>query len=260
VVIIYTVQTLFITGGVLLRHENDWIIILFYLLVCSILFVSLNIAENSGWVVNRERERGAFSQAVSYARHNLLVVAPRRFLDMVIPGYLIIGSLIAIDVSRDFGLAAAGVFVFLLIEPIFNKTTRSIVRRALIYLVAAFVIYLHFDYPKFIDAWIQHFRVLFFFLIALSVAVAVRFSPRRRKFEFETTAMDYLMVFMVFAALGYLTFQQTENWIGIFVIKLIVVLYACELSIIEKRERWTPLTVSSLLAAAILAAQGLVFS
>ena len=69
VVIIYTVQTLFITGGVLLRHENDWIIILFYLFVCSVLFISLNIAEKSGWVVNREREQGAFSQALSYARH-----------------------------------------------------------------------------------------------------------------------------------------------------------------------------------------------
>ncbi|MCP4410373.1 MAG: undecaprenyl/decaprenyl-phosphate alpha-N-acetylglucosaminyl 1-phosphate transferase [Gammaproteobacteria bacterium] len=258
VVIIYTVQTLFVLAAVVLRYENDWMILAVYGLVCAILFVPLNIAEKTGWKIYQATDQGVFDQALSYARCQFLVIFPRRFLDIVIPGYLIIGSIIAIDVPRDFGLAAAVVFVLLLIEPFFNKTTRSIVRRALIYLVAAFIIYLHFDYPQLIYSWIGPVRISVFSMIAVSVAVAVRFSPRRRKFEFETTAMDFLMVFMVFAALGYSTFQHHEKWIGIFVIKLVVVLYACELSIIERRERWTPLTIASLVAVAILSFRGLV--
>lgn len=258
VVIIYTVQTLFVLAAVVLRYENDWMIVAIYGLVCALLFVPLNIAEKTGWKIYKATDQGVFVQALSYARHKFLVIVPRRFLDIVIPGYLIIGSIIAVKVPRDFGLAAAAVFVFLLIEPFFNKTTRSIVRRALIYLVAAFIIYLHFDYPQLVYPWIRPVRFAFFLMIAVSVAVAVRFSPRRRKFEFQTTAMDFLMVFMVFAALGYSTFQHHETWIGIFVIKLVVILYACELSIIERRERWTPLTISSLVAVATLSFRGLV--
>jgi UDP-GlcNAc:undecaprenyl-phosphate GlcNAc-1-phosphate transferase len=260
VVIIYTVQILFITAAMLLRYESDWLILLSFALICTILYLPLNLSEKTGWKIFRVKDQWAFVQAISFARHKFLVVLPRRFLDVTIPAYLIIGSVIAIEVPRDFSMASAVIFFLLLLEPVFNKTTRSIVRRTFIYLIAAFVIYLHFDYPLAIIPWTAPLRYGFFFLIALSVAAAVRFSPRRRRFEFQTTAMDYLMVFMVLAASGYLTFQQAENWIGLFVIKIIVILYACELSIIEKRERWTPLSISSLLAAAILAVRGVVFN
>jgi UDP-GlcNAc:undecaprenyl-phosphate GlcNAc-1-phosphate transferase len=260
VVIIYTVQILFITAAMLLRYESDWLILLSFALICTVLYLPLNISERTGWKIFRVKDQWAFVQALSYARHKFLVVIPRRFLDITIPGYLVIGSLIIIEVPRDFSIAAAVIFILLLLEPFINKTTRSIVRRTLIYLIAAFVIYLHFDYPSVLTPWMTPLRYGFFFLIALSVAAAVRFSPRRRRFEFQTTAMDYLMVFLVLAALGYLTIQQAENWIGMFVVKLIIVLYACELSIIEKRERWTPLSLASLIAAAVLAFRGVVIS
>ena len=258
VVIIYSVQALLVASGILLRYESDWLILGLYLSVCIVVYLFLELGEKTAWRAHKGEDHGAaFEHAISYARHQLLVIAPRRFLDVVIPAYLIVGSLIAKEVSHDFGLVAAVVLLLLLLEPLFNNTTRSIVRRSLIYVVSAFIIYIHFDYPQFIHPLLQPLRFTFFLLVAISVAVAVRFSPGRRKFEFQSTAMDYLMVFMVLVAFGYSTFQFDGNEIGEFVIKLIIVLYACELSVIERRERWTPITISVFVAAAVLMLRGL---
>lgn len=258
VVIIYSVQALLVTSGILLRYESDWLILSWYLVVCTLVFALLNIGERASWRAHRDKDHGdAFEHALSYARHNLFVIAPRRFLDVVVPAYLVIGSLIANDVSSDFGLMAAAIFLLLLLEPLFNNTTRSIVRRALIYVVSAFIIYLHFDYPQFIQPLLQPVRFAFFLLVAVSVALAVRFSPRRRKFEFQTTAMDYLMVFLVLVAFGYSAFHFEGNEIGVFIIKLVIILYACELSMVERRERWTPITISAFVAAAVLMLRGM---
>ena len=258
VVIIYSVQAFLVTSGILLRYESDWLILGLYLSVCVLVFLLLDLGEKTAWRAHKDEDHGAaFEHAISYVRHQLLVIAPRRFLDTVIPAYLVVGSLIAREVSQDFGLVAAAVLLLLLLEPLFNSTTRSIVRRALIYVVAAFIVYLHFDYPRFIHPLLQPLRFTFFLLVAVSVAVAVRFSPGRRKFEFQSTAMDYLMVFIVLLAFGYSTFYFGGNEIGVFIIKLIIVLYSCELSVIERRERWTPITVSVFVAAAVLMLRGL---
>jgi hypothetical protein len=180
-----------------------------------------------------------FGQAVSAVRHTFLVVAPRRFLDVVIPAYLVIGSLLAKDVPRDFGVAAGVVFVLMVVEAVFTQAHRSIIRRALVYMTATFVIYLQLDYPQ-------------------AVFTAIRFSPRRRRYEFNYTAMDYLMAIIVLITVVYSYFELHNDSIAFFVAKLVVVLYACELMMVETRNRWNILTLSSLLAGGILAFRGVV--
>ncbi len=257
VIIIYSVQALLVTSGILLRHQNDWLILTFYLSVCTILFALLQLGEKTGWKAHKyEEQSDTITHAITYVRHELLVLAPRRFLDVAIPAYLVFGSLVAKDVTADFGLMAAAILLLLLLEPLFNKSTRSLARRALIYVIAAFVVFLHFDYEPLIHPLLQSLRFLFFALIAISVAVAIRFSPGRRKYEFQTTAMDYLMVFMVLVAFGYSIYYFNGNEMGEFIVKLIIILYACELSVIERRERWTPIAISSIATAAILMLRG----
>ncbi len=256
VVIIYSVQTICVVSGILLRHESDWLIMFLYLTVCVGLFASLELAERVKWKAHDGNERDSFERTILFVSSRLLVVAPRRFLDFAIPAYLIVGSM-WVEVPRDFGFAAGGVFFLMLLESFLSKTTRSLIRRGLIYVIATFIVYLDSNYPLRHGAWLETVEISFFLLLAVGIALAIRFSPARRKFEFRTTTMDYLMVFVVLTALVFSQSHLIEDPSNVFVVEIIILFYGCELLIIEKRKQWNHLTLSSLVTAAVLTVRGL---
>ena len=105
--------------------------------------------------------------------------------------------------------------------------------------------------------FLEPVKTAFFILTAVAFAAAVKFSPRRRKTEFETTATDYLVVFCLVAIL---TISKGDFWGNdgvMFVVQMIVIFYGCELLIMEKRDRWSGLSIASLVAAVILAVRGI---
>ena len=101
---------------------------------------------------------------------------------------------------------------------------------------------------------------MFFILTAVAFAAAVKFSPRRRKTEFETTATDYLVVFCLVSILAISKGGLWGNDGVMFVVQMIVIFYGCELLIMEKRDRWSGLSIASLVAAVILAVRGILLS
>jgi UDP-GlcNAc:undecaprenyl-phosphate GlcNAc-1-phosphate transferase len=259
VIIIYSLQMVFVTSGVLLRYESNVLIVAVYLTICATVFGMLAWAEGSGWRLNDRYKRNGQTQVMAHdILRRILVVVPRRFLAIGIPFYLVSASLFVERVPSDFAKMSVLVAGLLVIELFFNKTQRSIILRALIYITAAFIGYLGISYTP---DWLVHIelvRTVFFILTAVAFVVAVKFSPRRRKTEFETTATDYLVVFCLVAVL---TISKGDFWgnDGVtFVVQMIVIFYGCELLIMEKRDRWSGLSIASLIAAVILAYRGLV--
>jgi UDP-GlcNAc:undecaprenyl-phosphate/decaprenyl-phosphate GlcNAc-1-phosphate transferase len=259
VIIIYSVQTLLVLSGVFLRYQNNWLLIFVYLAVTVAFFVCLSYLERHPRMVRRSEEKDRLSSAISYLRLKLLVAAPRRFMEIAVPAYLIAASFLINSVPRDFGLAAMGIFLLLLVESSLSKALRSILLRALIYVVATFVVYLNYNFPPPDVVWFNPLKISFLVLLALAIGTAIKFSPRRREFEFTTTAMDYLMVLIVLTSLVVSLTQPmaVSNRISLFVFEVVILLYACELLIIEKRERWNELTLASLATTGILAVRGL---
>ncbi|MBA2409846.1 MAG: undecaprenyl/decaprenyl-phosphate alpha-N-acetylglucosaminyl 1-phosphate transferase [Gammaproteobacteria bacterium] len=257
VVIIYSLQTLFVVSGISLRYQPDWLLFTIYVAACVLIFGSLSYAEQHRYVVHRNNTEGALSGAISYLRMKLLVTTPRRFIEFGLPVYLVVTSLLISNVPRDFGFASAGIFVLLLVESSLSSTLRSIMLRALIYVVATFVVYLSYNHPPPDVMWLGLVKLMFLVALAFAIGTAIKYSPRRRQFEFTTTAMDYLMVLIVVTSLVVSQTQQVERQISLFVFEVIILLYACELQIIEKRERWNLLTLSSLATTGVLAVRGL---
>lgn len=257
VVIIYSIQTISVLAALAMQRANDWVILAVYSTLYIALFMALSIAAQAGWRAHAGVKDDAFGNAVTFLRYRLLVVPPRRFLEIGIPAYLVLTSLWISTVPRDFGIAAALVVALMVYEFFWGKTLRSVVRRGLIYVTAAFVAYLNANQPPAFAEILAPVETLFFVLMAVSVGVAIRFSPARRRHEFRPTAMDYLMVFILLAGLF-----LSENQLGgdrgtVFVVQLVVLFYGCELLIIERREHWNALTVGSLATATLLALRGL---
>lgn len=258
VIIIYSVQMVFVTSGVLLRQESNVLLVGLYTAYCLVFFGLIRYAEHRGWKVARHQSANDRVLAHELLK-SILVVLPRRFIAISIPVFLIGGSLLVEQVPGDFAKMALLVSGLIIVDLFAGKVQRSMMRRALIYVIAAQVGYLWttFQPPFLLEAYTPIIETLFFILIAIAFAVAVKFSPRRRKIEFELTATDYLVAFCLLAVL---IISRGDLWGSgnlSFIVEMVVIFYACELLITEKRGGWSWLSLASLAAGLILAVRGL---
>ena len=115
-----------------------------------------------------------------------------------------------------------------------NARARDAIRRGAIFSVVALVVYLSFGYGPAIEGWQQTAEQAYFGLVAVVVVIAVRYSPVRRQAEFRTSGMDYLiwLAVVVIAVAAGPVFQQPAR----FIVALLILLYAVEVMITERRD------------------------
>lgn len=260
VIVIYSVQVQCVTLGVLLRYEPNWLLLSIYLILCVGFLVVIGHAEKTGWRRYPVEQDSASIEKIDHKYfRNLLIIAPRKFLTYGIPVYLVVTSLLIEKVPRDFAVMSALISVLIIVEMLFNRAPRSIMRRALIYITAVFVVYLGVNYPPTLTKIAEPIVALFYSLAALSFAVAVKFSPGRRKVEFKTTNMDYLVLSVLLGSFVATKGQVFGDIAMVFAIEIIVIFYACELLVTESRERWNGLGAASLVTVLLLSVRGLLF-
>jgi UDP-GlcNAc:undecaprenyl-phosphate GlcNAc-1-phosphate transferase len=251
---------IFVTTGGLLRGDSDALIVGVYLAYCLVIFGAINIAERTGWKLERPTRTGQNKVMAHEFLKNTLVIIPRRYLAVSIPFFMISASLLVDHVPDDFAKMSLLVAVLILLDLFARSGQQSILRRAMIYVVAAQVGYLWVTYrPPFWTGLAELAEVLFFILIAVAFAAAVKFSPRRRKIEFELTATDYLVAFCLLAVLVISRGHLWGSGSVAFVVQMIVIFYACELLITEKRGGVSWLSIGSMVAGLVLGARGLFF-
>lgn len=260
VIIIYSLQMVFVTSGVLLRDGSNVLLVGLYLAYCLLIFGAIKLAERSGWSVKRRESASNQVMAHEWLK-SILVVLPRRFMAISIPVFLVGASLLTTRVPDDFAKMSLLVSGLILVDLFAGKAQRSIMRRALIYVIAAQVGYLWVSYPPWtvFGGYTELIETLFFMLVAVAFAAAVKFSPRRRKIEFELSATDYLVAFCLLAVLA---ISRGDFWGGDnlgFVVQMVIIFYACELLITEKRGGWNWLSLASMAAGIILGVRGMFF-
>jgi len=258
VVIIYGIQIFFVVSGVVLRHASDWLLAGIYIGGCAIVFGGLHFAEKLEWYAPRRGdERGMWRWLGRGKRRKfILVELPRRFLEIAVPAYLVLTSFQIHEVPRAAGLTAIGLLCLFATLGLRLGDAQGMLRRGTLFGVVALVVYLSLGYGDESRGWLLTAERICFAVLALAVVVAVRYSPVRRHAEFRTTGMDYLIwlaVVVIAVAAGPL-FQQPAR----FIVALLILLYAVELMITERRETRQVLVPSALAAMAILATKAFV--
>lgn len=258
VIIIYSLQMIFVTSGVLLRYESNWLITGVYISLCLAVFFMLNLAERSGFNMELRRRNKSQPKVIDQNLiRRVLVVIPRRVLAIGIPAYLVGTSLAVSRVPHDFGAMSLVVLSLLVVELFVGNDPRSLMRRALIYITVVFIGFLGVKYsPSWADS-LEPAKVVFFTFTAVAFVAAVKFSPRRRKIEFRTTATDFLVMLVLLAALVITKGNLWGKEGTTFIVEMGVIFYGCELLVTETRGRWTLLSTAALVTAAILAYRGL---
>jgi UDP-GlcNAc:undecaprenyl-phosphate GlcNAc-1-phosphate transferase len=255
VVIIYSIQTLFVVSAIFLGYESDILILSIYFGVCTALFVFLTAAEHGHWRAHGVNRVSGFGRMIRTVKeHQLFVVAPTHFVSIAIPVLFISVSLFARHVPRDFGIISAVMAGALALYFVTRISVDSVIAQAVHYVTAAFVIYLetsHFgnDMPGF-----ETMQLVYFAVLVAAIGLAIRYGE---KSDFKTTPMDYLVIIIALCAGFVLQNMPDKAEIGLMAAKLIAVFYACEIIVRRMRSKWSTLNVSTFVTLLVLAYRGL---
>ncbi len=256
VVIIYSIQTVFVISAIFVAYESDTLILSIYFAVCTALFVFLTAAEHWHWRAHRTGRVSSFATMISSIKaRGHFTTAPIQFIGIAIPALFIAVSLLAKHVPQDFGLMSAvmvGALILYFVSPI---PMDSIIAQAVHYVTAAFVIYLESRHLRESMPGFDILQLVYFGALVLAIALAIRYGE---KSDFRTTPMDYLVIVVALTASLLIRNSPETAEIGLMAAKLIVVFYACELIVKRMRTKWNFLNAATLVSLTVLAYRGLV--
>lgn len=258
VILIYLVQLLFLAAAIWLRHAPDAYLLAVYLGVCLLLFGGMSLAERRAWRFEPIWRGQGWMSSVGADGFYWRVRTPRRVLEYGIPLYLVASSLHVDEIPLDAAATASVLFAVLLLARLGNLRLHASLRSALVFAASAVIIYLSHDYLE-LPSPAGMAEAFVLVLFAISIVVAMRYSPRRRRREFVPTATDFLVVIMLVLAVvaqGDYLDSGVPGLAGM-IFTIGVVFYGCELLITERREHRHLLDLATLLAMAILTTKGL---
>ena len=226
VIVIYGIQAVMVGLAYLLRWQSDALIFTMYGAFALAMFALFVAAERGGLLLS-ETSKGRVLSDTKLARAGIWLsdMAPR-FLAVVVPLFLIASVFLPGHVPMDVGYAAFSLFAVVLGGLWFMPEYRSHFVRGGLYVGSAFLMYMgeQSGIPEIWPIYVTQNTLLA--LIALLVLLSMRFSRGNR---FQTTPLDYLMVFFALIVPLLPEMRADMPTLSILAAKLIVLYFSFEL-------------------------------
>ncbi len=259
VILIYSVQALLVLSGVVLRYEPDELILLIYVATCLAIFGLLAAAEELStqgrlqpWL---QQFRASLDGVHAVSRDFTFWSSwATRLLALVIPAYLLISSAWVRAVPHDLGIAALVLFGLVLMSQPMGRLTNVTMRMAS-YGAAVCTLFLNWKYPPEHAVWWTTLQSLYLLILAPVVLIAMRGNAKGARFG--VTATDYLVLLIVFSVWIVSHYQNGLLTGALLFINGAVLLYACEVLIVQMTKRWNVLSVASSVTLALLGLRAL---
>ncbi len=253
VIIIYSIQILFVVAAVLLPYASDMLIMGLYLGVCFLVFFTLTLAERKGWRIHHVRSQPveSLSQLIhQYEQYRLL---PARVLEAGISLFVIAAALLADFIPADFAYSSVLLLIVLLLA-VFSNWLGETMFRLVLFVTIAFSVYLVSNYPTELLLREIDLVYLFFAVMMITTFVAVRLEAYQ---YFRITPLDYLVIIMaLIIGLGS-SMGHTSSKMVWMIAQIIILFYACELVIQQMQRRVSRFSVSFALALGLIALRGI---
>lgn len=253
VIIIYSIQVLFIISAVLWPYESDILLIGLYLGLCILVFSVVTLTERGKWKAhNIEAGTSVFLSGI-LKKHEYLANLPYRLIESGMSLFIVAAAITSDNVPIDLGVSSLVLLVLLLIVIATNLLGIHLYR-LIMFVTIGFSVYLLFTYPPF---WLLE-QVSLAYIFFLTMMVASFISARIAVTDqFQITPLDYLVVIIaiiVSMAPGIEHGASSMVWM---VVQIIVLFYACELVIQNMKSRFNSFTGAVVLALALIAFRGL---
>ena len=254
VMFIYTVQFVLVISAIPLMYENDIMVLLFYLTICSSVFVFLTISERKGIKIHAGANKDEDVFLAFIEKYPRLKDVPVKAIESGLSLFIIASALIAYDVPADFA-ASSLVLLLLLIFVLATGFMGFMLYRLILFVSIAFSVYLLTNYPAdWLTNQVDLVVVYFGFMVVLGFATIKTTS----KEEFKITPLDYLVIALVLIIEllpGENAGREHMIWM---IAQIIILFYICELVVQNMSSRLNRFTGTVALALAIIAYRGLI--
>lgn len=231
---IYAIQAALVALAYVLRWQPDLIILAVYgFFACAILSLFIGGVDRR-LSLSRVNGTDAAPDGVRVAGEEWYSALPVRLLGLAVLLFLLVGVFLPARVPVDMGYVAAGLFVLVLAGLTMTPAAAPMLVRTGLYVGGTFVIYL-IEQPVPGEPGTHHTPLNLFFLgLAVLITLTIRFGVKHR---FQTTPLDYLMVFLAFTIPLLPEMRVGDINLSVLTAKLIVMFLAFELMLYTFAER-----------------------
>jgi UDP-GlcNAc:undecaprenyl-phosphate/decaprenyl-phosphate GlcNAc-1-phosphate transferase len=251
VVVIYSVQALFVLSAILFSYESDVFVAMTYLTVCASLFMIITLMERCGWRFSDKASPHDSALPPTRKLPSVIHTLPILFLKITVPLYLIIAGIFVERVPYDFCIAALVIVELACLSLIMKlEAMKKLLLRIALYSFVVCVVFLLHKGESLSNSVIASIEGFYFVLLGLAVAASLRVKGAH---GFRTTPLDFLVAFVVlaFSAVATGDMANGSSLAGL-IARIAVLFYACELLINESRVPETNAPVYSLIGTALI--------
>jgi UDP-GlcNAc:undecaprenyl-phosphate GlcNAc-1-phosphate transferase len=252
VLLIYGVQTFFVSSAIAFRYEADAFVTGRYLVPCAVLFSLLTVGERTGWSANAPGDVSRMARIVrQLGRGGRLSGWLVQFVALAVPLYLLAGSFAGayLPAGSTPALAAAAVANAAALAVPKARALRLVARGCLYGLAALWVFAVEASAvaaPHNLgELWTVYFAAL-----ALAVALVWKFAAGS---EFAPTTLDFLIAVLVSVTAFVSGGLQDQPGMAALLVKIVILVYACELVEVHGGARGRAMLQASGAAAAAIA-------
>lgn len=238
---IYALQAGMVGFAVLFHWRTEGELLIAYAMLALAIFAVFFMA-------GRGRMRGgnptpAFSIGLyeKQKRPPALADWPMKLLGVGVPLFLALSVFVPAQIPSDFGWLAIGLFALLLAGLSVSRRSAPLLVRLGLYIGGAFVVYLSDQTLQ--GGAIRTAENLFFGVAALLVVTAIHLN---RETPFETTPLDYLVLFVSLIVPVLPEIRLAEISLGLLAAKLLVLFFAFELLLSRSSPRLQQLATVAL--------------
>jgi len=254
VMFIYTVQFVLVISAIFLMYENDLMVLLFYLTICSLVFIFLTVSERRGFKVHKENTGSRDLLSIALARYPRISDVPVKAIESGLSLFIISSALVVYDVPVDFAISSL-VLLALLIFVLVTGLLGYQLYRLILFVTIGFSVYLLTLYPV---GWLSNqVDLVFVYFIVMSVVGFIAVKTHSSG-EFKITPLDYLVIaiaLLIEFLPGENQFRESIIWM---IVQMIILFYIGELLIQNMTSRFNRFTGSVMLALGLIAYRGLV--
>ncbi len=254
VMFIYTVQFVLVISAIFLMYENDLMVLLFYLAICSSVFIFLTVSERHGFKVHKENNGSRDLFSIALARYPRISDVPVKAIESGLSLFIISSALVVYDVPVDFAVSSLvllALLIFVLLTGVFGYQ----LYRLILFVTIGFSVYLLTTYP--VDWLSNQIDLVFVYFIVMGVVGFVAIKTHSSG-EFKITPLDYLVIaiaLLIEFLPGENQFRESIIWM---IVQMIILFYVGELLIQNMTSRFNRFTGSVMLALGLIAYRGLV--
>jgi len=254
VMFIYTVQFILVLSAIPLMYENDLVVLIFYLVVCTSVFVFLTMSERYGFKVHQITNEKHDISSILLKKYPHMQDMPVKLIEYGLSLFIIASAIVVYDVPTDFAVMSL-VLLLLLIFVLATNLLGFQLYRLILFVTIGFSVYLLTTYPvEWLSNQIDIIFIYFIFMSILGFITVKTFSDE----EFKITPLDYLVIaiaLLIEILPGENEFRENIIWM---IVQIIILFYLCELIIQDMKSKLNRFTGSVALALALIAYRGLI--